>query len=158
MNVNTNRKRKETVTSSDNKYQGCPDSCPNVLTTARESSQCKSHSTLMSLISKLYVQPAKVKSKIATMSIQKNLLKKNHQFLKKLMMDWAKSVHSSRRWQPRSSIMFMRRRLELPLALVIVSSRWNSREVAANPSDIIVPCTIVTIRTLITRQMSIRST
>jgi len=33
MNVNTNRKRKETVTSSDNKYQGCPDSCPNVLTT-----------------------------------------------------------------------------------------------------------------------------
>lgn len=158
MNVNTNRKLKETVTSRDNKYQGCPDSCPNVLTTARESNQCKSPSTLMSLISKLYVQPAKVKSKIATMSIQKNLLKKNHQFLKKLMTDWAKSVHSSRQWQTRSSIMFMRRRLELPLALVIVSSRLNSREVAANPSDTIVPCTIVTMRTLTTRQMSIRST
>jgi hypothetical protein len=54
--------------------------------------------------------------------------------------------------------MFMRRRLELPLALVIVSSRWNSREVAANPSEIIVLCTIVTMRTLTTRQMSIRST
>lgn len=54
--------------------------------------------------------------------------------------------------------MFMRRRLELPLVLVIVSSQLNSREAAANPSDIIVPYTIVMMRTLTTRQMSIRST